>query len=54
MPKNKVQFQKGFSLHTFQKKYGTEEQCQERLYRARWDALIFLLVKKTMAVRPNL
>lgn len=36
MPKNKVQFQKGLSLHCFQEKYGTEEKCQERLYRARW------------------
>jgi ribosomal protein L37AE/L43A len=36
MPKNKVQFQKGLSLHRFQQKYGTEEKCQIQLYKARW------------------
>lgn len=36
MAKNPVQFQKGYSLVSFLKSYGTEEQCQEKLYSYRW------------------
>ena len=36
MPKNKVQFQKGYSLPKFQAAYGSEEKCREKLYRLRW------------------
>jgi transposase-like protein/ribosomal protein L37AE/L43A len=36
MPKNKIQFQKGLSLHRFQELYGTEIQCREKLFRAKW------------------
>jgi len=34
--KNKVQFQKGYSLMDFMKEYGTEEQCREALFLWRW------------------
>ena len=36
MPKNKVQFQKGLSIPEFITKYGTEDKCQQALFRARW------------------
>ncbi|MCU7858960.1 MAG: IS1595 family transposase [Candidatus Thiodiazotropha sp. (ex Lucinoma kastoroae)] len=36
MSKNQVQFQKGISLTTFLKEYGTEEQCHSALYQWRW------------------
>lgn len=36
MAKNKVQFQKGISIHRFISIYGTEEQCQKRLFAMRW------------------
>ncbi|MEO0811043.1 MAG: IS1595 family transposase [Pseudomonadota bacterium] len=36
MPRNQIQFQKGMSLGTFQRHYGTEEQCHEALMRMRW------------------
>ncbi len=36
MAKNHVQFQKGISIHQFMKMYGTEEQCQKRLFEMRW------------------
>ena len=36
MKKNSVQFQKGFSLPDFFKKYGTEEQCAKSLFDWRW------------------
>jgi transposase-like protein len=38
MRKNQVQFQKGFSLTDFMKKYGTETQCAEALFQARWPS----------------
>jgi transposase-like protein len=34
--KNKVQFQKGFSLSEFMKHYGTEAQCRQALFQWRW------------------
>ncbi len=36
MPKNKIQFQKGFSLPEHYQSYGTEEQCQTALFKKRW------------------
>jgi transposase-like protein len=36
MARNMVQFQKGMSLSTFLEKYGSEEACQEAVYRLRW------------------
>ncbi|MDD1829902.1 transposase, partial [Photobacterium sp. ZSDE20] len=36
MAKNQVKFQKGISIHGFMKLYGTEEQCQRRLFDMRW------------------
>jgi hypothetical protein len=36
MSKNKVQFQKGLSLTTFLKEYGTEDQCFQALVTLRW------------------
>lgn len=38
MPKSKIQFQKGLSLHNFLKSYGTEEHCRNRLFKMRWPA----------------
>ena len=38
MPKNKIQLQKGLSLQEFQKSYGTEEDCRNRLFNMRWPA----------------
>lgn len=34
--KNKVQFQKGYSLIDFMDDYGNEEKCREALFKARW------------------
>ena len=31
-----IQFQKGVSLPEFQRLYGTEEQCEAALEKARW------------------
>lgn len=36
MAMNKVQFQKGISIHKFISIYGSEEQCQKRLFTMRW------------------
>jgi transposase-like protein len=36
MARNGIQFQKGLSLPEFQKLYGTEEQCELALEKARW------------------
>ena len=36
MARNRVQFQKGYSLTQFMDEYGTEEKCMEALYRWRW------------------
>lgn len=36
MPKNRVQFQQGQSLRDFLEHYGTDQQCEQALFRARW------------------
>ena len=36
MPRNSIQFQKGFSIAEFIQIYGTEMQCKERLFHLRW------------------
>ncbi|PCI43747.1 MAG: IS1595 family transposase [Proteobacteria bacterium] len=36
MMKNKVQFQKGYSLIEFMNEYGSEEQCRQTLFQWRW------------------
>ena len=36
MPKNSIQFQKGFSIAEFMQMYGTEMQCKEHLFHLRW------------------
>lgn len=36
MAKNKIQFQKGMSIHTFMAQYGTEEKCYKTLLQFRW------------------
>ncbi|SDO68811.1 IS1595 family transposase, partial [Desulforhopalus singaporensis] len=36
MPRSKIQFQEGLSLREFVNKYGTEEQCRDLLFKARW------------------
>ena len=36
MAKNKVQFQKSMNIHAFIQRYGSEEQCQQRLFDIRW------------------
>jgi len=36
MPKNKVQFQRGTSLHEFVTRYGSREQCEQALFAWRW------------------
>lgn len=38
MVMNRVQFQKGLSLATFLKQYGTEDACEAALVRQRWGA----------------
>lgn len=34
--KNKIQFQKGYSLIELMRDYGTEEQCRNALFQSRW------------------
>lgn len=36
MARSGIQFQKGLSLLEFQRLYGTEEQCEAALEKARW------------------
>jgi hypothetical protein len=36
MSKNTVQFQKGMSLPNFMAQYGTEQQCREEVFKAKW------------------
>ena len=36
MAKNMIQFQKGKSIHEFMSEYGTEDKCQDSLFRLRW------------------
>ncbi len=36
MAKNKIQFQKGFSLQEFFSQYGREQQCRQALIHLRW------------------
>jgi hypothetical protein len=36
MARSSIQFQKGLSLPSFQRLYGTEEQCEAALEKARW------------------
>lgn len=36
MSRNKVQFQKSMSIHSFIEKYGSEEQCKNYLFALRW------------------
>jgi transposase-like protein len=36
MAKNKIQFQRGISLHHFLSQYGTEQQCYATLFSMRW------------------
>ncbi|MEE9303820.1 MAG: IS1595 family transposase [Thiotrichaceae bacterium] len=38
MKKNKIQFQKGYSLPELMQDYGTEEQCQQALFKWRWSS----------------
>jgi len=38
MARNQVQFQKGISIQRFIGMYGTEKQCQERLFQMRWPS----------------
>jgi transposase-like protein len=38
MAKNKVQFQKGYSLAAFIADYGTEDQCQQALFQWKWSS----------------
>ncbi|MCP9880679.1 hypothetical protein KBY74_12605 [Cyanobium sp. A1C-AMD] len=35
-PRSAVQFQKGLSLHEFQRLYGTEEQCEAAMEKFCW------------------
>ena len=36
MQRNRVQFQKGLSLGAFLQRYGSEPQCAEAIFKARW------------------
>jgi ribosomal protein L37AE/L43A len=36
MPMNRIQFQRGLSLVEFQRRYGTQAQCEAALFEARW------------------
>jgi hypothetical protein len=38
MKKNSIQFQKGFSLRDFMKRYGIVKQCAKALFEARWPS----------------
>ena len=37
MPQNRIQFQRGMPLDEFMDLYGTEQQCEDALEKARWD-----------------
>ena len=36
MSMNQIQFQHGLSLHEFMRDFGSEQQCEEALAKARW------------------
>ncbi|TAM80166.1 MAG: IS1595 family transposase [Candidimonas sp.] len=38
MAMNKIQFQAGLSMREFQRRYGTDEQCEAALFASRWPA----------------
>lgn len=38
MPKNKIQFQPGLSLQSFQQKYGSEDLCRKQLFHRKWPS----------------
>ena len=38
MAKNKIQFQPGLSVITFQERYGSQQQCEQALFRLRWPS----------------
>ena len=38
MPKNKIQFQPGLSLQSFQQKYGSEDLCRKQLFQRKWTS----------------
>lgn len=38
MPINQIQFQRGLSLPDFLKEFGTEQQCEDALAKARWPS----------------
>ena len=42
MARNKVQFQKSMSIHTFIQRYGDEAQFQQRLFDIRVMTQLFL------------
>jgi len=42
MSKNKVQFQRGYSLPEFFNEYGTEEQCTQALFVWKWPDWFYL------------
>jgi len=51
MKKNAVQFQKGFSLPDFFKKYGTEEQCEKALFDWRWPRVFQVHVLSILSMK---
>lgn len=36
MAMNQIQFQRGLSMPEFQRRYGTDGQCESALFAARW------------------
>jgi len=54
MAKNPVQFQKGLSLPAFLEVYGTEQQCEQALYRWPWpDGFICLQCQQRSHCKLN-
>jgi hypothetical protein len=54
MPINKVQYQQGYSMFDLIENYGSEEQCENALFKWRWpNGFVCLACQHTRYCRLN-